>query len=122
RRAVVAVVERVVVALLLADAHAVAERRIEQRRAGLGVAHEAATAHEHDRAGASPLVVRASSSPMAAGDVGELDPVMAQMRLHAQHAVIDSDNRARMSKPAATRAATVRASSATGAPRAPGNR
>jgi hypothetical protein len=75
RRAVVAVVVGVVVALLVARAHAVGHRRVEHRLLALDTAHEASPAHEDQDVAGSALGHRTLAGRMPAGHRGDRDPV-----------------------------------------------
>ena len=78
RRAVVPVGMRMAVALLLAGVHAVGHRRIQQRLASTGAAHEAAAAHEDQRVGASAVDIGTAALIVAASDVVQPDTVSSQ--------------------------------------------
>ena len=77
RRAHVAAVVRVVVALLLLRVHAVRERRVQDGLGPVDAAHEAAAAHEDDRMASHLLVLATPAAPMRADDVRDFQPIAA---------------------------------------------
>jgi Polyketide cyclase / dehydrase and lipid transport len=85
RRAVIAVVVRMVIALLLARVHAVDERGVEQSLNAIHTAQEASTADEHDRLPPGLLARRSATASMPAGDVIDRDALAAEDPLRAQH-------------------------------------
>src|SRR5580692_436203 len=100
RRAVVAVIVWMVVALLFSGVHAVGERRIEDALHAVATAHKAAAAHEHQGMSARLLVRETATASMPAGNVADLDARLVVQRRRAQHARHESLRRARISKPA----------------------
>lgn len=85
RCAVVAVVMRVVVALLLAGIHAVGDGRVEQSLEAFDAANEAPAANEHDRVIAGLLAGETAPASVPAGDVGDFNAIATEKRTCAQH-------------------------------------